>query len=368
MQSICYYQFMNIKLNKEDLEKFIHLEKVKENNIFIAELFNNLCLYLEDELKETFLDNNTPINYENILQALEIDYGEELKPYFTSAFQIEDVDKYLNNPYYQTFKNHHITSHGRVKLSLLNYPSFSLFPLDEIKVDDNNYYREYSYLGLFKQEYHYLALIDNNDIWMCITPNEINTMQPYIDKAKGKVITFGLGLGYFPFMALNKKDVEEIYIVEKDERIIDIFSKFLKDKFPRKEAIHIIKDDALKYIDNHDLSKYDFIYYDLWHNPNDGLPIYLKLKNKEKVPSYYWLETSLLALLRRYLISLIDEQLSGSTPSDYIDDSNIDNQIINTLYDVSKQMNISSYQDIDNLLKDESLLSLIKKMQLRHLN
>ena len=62
-------------------------------------------------------------------------------------------------------------------------------------------------------------------VWMSTDPNEIITMNPYIQKAHGDILVMGLGLGYYPFMTALKDDVKSITIIEKDPKVIDIFKK-----------------------------------------------------------------------------------------------------------------------------------------------
>ena len=58
---------------------------------------------------------------------------------------------------------------------------------------------------------------------MSITPNEIETMEEAVKAATGKVIVYGLGLGYYPYMISLKDEVKEIVIVENDIKIINLF-------------------------------------------------------------------------------------------------------------------------------------------------
>lgn len=353
---------MNIKLNVADRAKFINLTKQKSYNIEIASLFNNICLYNNEELMDYLKENESQLDntflFQTMLNLIDVDDIKMVRPYLERSFYKEDINKYLSNPYYQNVKPFCDKLHD-VKLTTLKYEAYTFFPLDEIKIEEP-YYREISVLGLFNKEYPYLALMDKQGIWMCVTPNEINTMQPYINKAKGEVITFGLGLGYFAYMASLKEDVKKVTIVEMDQKIIDIFTKNILPYFPNKEKITIIKSEATSFLNNHEMNKYDFIYFDLWHNPNDGLPLYMSLKKLEKKKSYYWLEESLLALLRRYMITLIEEQLKGFKEEEYTKINNDDDRIIAFLYQKTKDLKITSFEEINNLLTNDSLLALIK--------
>ena len=353
---------MDIKLSVEERKKFIELEKQKSYNIEIASLFNNLCLYQDDGLINYLKENKGNLDstflFQTILNIIDVEDVKMVRPYLEHSFTKEDINKYLSNPYYQTIRTF-TDKENDVEFVTLKYEPYTFFPLDEIKIEEPNY-REISYLGLFDKEYPYLALVDKEGIWMCVTPNEMNTMQPYIDKASGNVITFGLGLGYFAFMASLKPDVNKVTIVEMDQKIIDIFKRNILPLFPNKEKIEIIKSEATTFLKNNNLNQYDFIYYDLWHNPNDGLPLYIELKRLEQKTSYYWLEESMIALLRRYMITLIEEQLKGFKDEAYQNINNDDDKIISMLYFATKNKKITTFNEIKELLSDQSLLSLIK--------
>ena len=103
---------------------------------------------------------------------------------------------------------------------------------------------------------------------------------------------------------------------------------------------------------------------DLWHTPEDALSLYLKIAKllsnfKGKVS--YWIEKSILALIRRYLITLIEEKLNGYTEKDYLVSENENDQIINCFYQISKNENISSCEEMNEFLSDENIKKLITK-------
>ena len=144
----------------------------------------------------------------------------------------------------------------------------------------------------------YLAVLENNNEWMLITPNEINTMQPIIDEVKGNVVAFGLGLGYFAYMAGIKDDVNSVTIVERDENVIKLFEENILSKFSCKNKIKIIKCDAFEFAK--DMNGYDYAFVDLWHDVSDGVDLYLKMRSmeKENIKYRYWIEDSLLSWIR----------------------------------------------------------------------
>lgn len=260
---------------------------------------------------------------------------------------------YLNNPYVkaigQTGKN------KKYALRYINYYPYQLFAFDDIKIDG---YQENSQIGYFKQKFSYLALTEGNNIWMSLNPNEIETMKPFIDKGKGNVLVLGLGMGYVPYMLAIKDSVKSITIIEKDQNIIDLFNDLIWPKFANKEKIKIIKDDAVLYAKKQKEATYDYIFADLWHEPEDGLPLFVELK-KINPAIDCWLNDSMYALLRRCMVTLIEETLNGSKEEDYRFSKTYTDKVINTFYAKTKNLLVEKKEDLDNLLKDESLLSLL---------
>lgn len=362
---------MRINLTKNEEKELIKLLEVKEGNIAIASMLNELCFSLDQfkELNEVVNQDDKSINEacKNIfIDAFELDEENEdnnkiIKQYLTTAFSYSDVNKYLENEFKKSVNIKEITQNS-YKLHYLSYPSFSFFPLDDIRVDEKDYYREYSSISFFNKDYKYLTLSKNNNIWMCITPNEINTMKPHLDKAKGQVVTFGLGLGYFAFMASNKKEVQKVTIIEKDESVINLFKINLLPLFTNKNKIEIINIDAFDFIKKDKLANFDYAFFDLWHNAEDGLPLYIKIKEMNiECPMGYWIEESLIAMYRRCLLTVIEESLQGYTDDDYRRSKNAVDKIINQIYFKTKHLKINTYKEIYSLLSKDSINKLIAK-------
>lgn len=186
-------------------------------------------------------------------------------------------------------------------------------------------FREIPQLGYFDERFDFPAILENGVEWMTVTPNEIETMREPIANSHGRVLTLGLGLGYFAFHASEKPDVESVTVVERDREVIDLFKRELLPQFPNREKIKIVEADALDYLNRIDLcTRFDSIFADLWHDQSDGLALYLKLRRIEvekRLPRVdYWIEPTLLSSLRQILWDRITEEklpLSArSTPLD----------------------------------------------------
>lgn len=167
-------------------------------------------------------------------------------------------------------------------------------------------FREIVSLGYFEERFDFPAVLENGVEWMTVTPNEIETMKEPIAHAKGDVLTLGLGLGYYAFHASEKEEVKSVTILERDEKVISLFDRYILPHFPHKEKIRIIRGDAFAFME-HDLenASFDSVFCDLWHDESDGLSAYVRLKKTEKnAPDAlfdYWIEPTLLLSLRRMI-------------------------------------------------------------------
>ena len=136
---------------------------------------------------------------------------------------------------------------------------------------------------------------------MALKPNEIETMKEAIATVRGCVSVFGLGLGYFTYMAARKETVSEVKVIENSPDAIAIFNKFLLPQFPFKDKITIIEDDAFDYLESGDMSS-DYAFVDLWHDSGDGPDLYMNVKEYERryprTMFLYWIEDSLKSALR----------------------------------------------------------------------
>ena len=139
-------------------------------------------------------------------------------------------------------------------------------------------------------------------------------------------------------------------------------------RFQYKNKIKIINEDALIFIKK-DILKYnfDFLFLDLYHNPNDGLEFYLRFKILEnKFPQAtfsYWLNDSLLSLIRRIFINFLIEQYEGLNEKYYNKIDTIEDQLMNYFYKTYKNKIISSYNELSKLLLNDNLNYLIKNFK-----
>ncbi len=360
---------MKIVKSIENKNLIEELEIVNDTNISVSHLFLDI-------LKEkTFTSKDEMETLKKKLNASTIDlYLSRMGDYFGIDWEDEEnkevfdelvkpcinelnPDKYLNNPYYKLIKGQNIKE-GKFELVIDKYLPYELFPYKDMSFK-NDY--ELNSFGFFKEEFPFIALNENKTTWMSITPNEIETMEEAINHAEGKVLVFGLGLGYYPFMVSNKKEVNKVIVIENNSHIINLFKKNLLPQFPNKEKIKIIQDDAFDYLN--EVKDYSTAFVDLWHSPVDGISSYLKFRRKEKgfedCKVYYWIESSFFALLRRCMISLIIEQYHDYDEESYAKSEGTVDNLVNLYYRNTKNLTLSNKSEILNMLSEESLIKFI---------
>ncbi len=204
--------------------------------------------------------------------------------------------------------------------------------------------KELPHIGFFEEEFSYPAVYENGREWMTVTPNEVETMKDAVAEASGRVLTLGLGLGYFTFQASEKENVTSVTVVERDKNVISLFCEFILPQFPHAEKINIVEGDALAYLEkNSPEGKFDFMFADIWHDSSDGLDLYIKLKNIEKrqiggmksrLLRRYWIERTILSRLRWMIFAELTDEKSAFAH-------------------LSK-----NYKELTSLLSDESLASI----------
>lgn len=342
---------MVIRNDKNLRNKIKSLLKQNDDQIAIANLLFDVY---------TSMDFKGIKNKEEMMTAiyryLEVEDDQEaidfISPYIVNNLEKLDYEKYANNEYAKVIKG--VGKYKDCSLEYLSYEPYQIFPSDDISVDG---YKEINHIGYFDKKFSYLALLKNNEIWMSLNPNEIKTMEPYIEKAQGHVLVLGLGMGYVAYMMANKKEVKSVTVIEKDSNVINIFSNLLWPSFSSKEKIKIINDDALSYLKRKQ-KDFNYIFADIWHSPDDGLPLFLKIKKINRHVDC-WLEVSMYALLRRCMFTLLYEQMNNYGENNYLKAKIATDEVINKLYFKTKNLLINNEEDLSKILSDNYLLDSV---------
>ncbi len=205
-----------------------------------------------------------------------------------------ETEPYTRDAY---FKNIRIPTDMRGKWELRQevLQPFEPFVCNDIEVTEDR--RMIPRIGFFKEAYPFPAVLENGREWMTLQPNEMVTTWPAIKEAHGRVLTYGLGLGYFAYHAAEKPEVESVTVVDLSEDVIDLFKKHILPQFPHKEKIRLVNEDAFAFADTKMGGSFDFVFGDIWHDAGDGRELYLRMKAWETqypdIKFSFWLEDTI---------------------------------------------------------------------------
>lgn len=211
-----------------------------------------------------------------------------------------NIDNYLNTAYHKNIKLDKAFKSSGYKYSYEEIPAHELINLRAIQKDPNRELNDYMILRAFDKPYKTTILSEGKDNWMLDYPGEYETMIEPISKAKGKVCTFGLGIGFYLYNVLIKKEVEEVTVVELSDSVINMFNKCLLPQFPKDKKINIIKGSAFDYFNSDFINQFDYVFVDTWKNQEDGYPMMAKMLEQYNPPLDkvdFWIEDSLTEFL-----------------------------------------------------------------------
>ena len=274
---------------------------------FVASYLNNCPTLVTREIIEEITNGNKAGEeraFSSFLSNVFCESDEDArvyeKEYFSVGVKKLNPQDYYENPYFSTIKIPEMNE-GGWDLGYQSYAPFEGFIYRDIQKTEG--YTEVPQIGFFDEEFSYPTVFENGREWMAIKPNEIETMRSPIEKARGSVLVYGLGIGYFAYMVSQKSDVSAVTVVERDENAIALFKKHILPQFPKGNKITVIKSDAFEYAQN-EMKKggYDYVFTDLWHDVSDGVDLYVKMKKYETLcPNSrfeYWIEDSILSSIR----------------------------------------------------------------------
>ena len=266
-------------------------------------------------------------------------------------------DELQKNPYFSRIRAVRLEE-GRFRFENTEFLDGELF-FDKEPVKEG--YARVNTLGIFDGSLSYPGFYEGDRCWMSITPNEIVTMQEPIGKASGKVLTLGLGLGYYAYMVHLKEDVTDVTVVEREKAVIDLFEKTLLPQFDHPEKIHIVQADAFSYMENLEDGEFDFLFADIWQNPLEGMTDYLHCKfignTFNKTQCDYWIEESFLGHLEQSMANVLQYEFLGE------DDGEMAS---NPGYAAVKQLlrdtRVETADDVQKLFKGDFIKELVGRL------
>ena len=182
--------------------------------------------------------------------------------YFIPMVHKLDTAEFEADLYYKTLKFNNITLNKWTLTELVCKPYEAFVCGDPEKLPDG---RILPRIGYFEKEFKYPAVLEDGREWMTLLPNETITIKPHIEKSHGKVLTFGLGLGYFHKPEELKAEIEDAGFLDVDVRgvigpcwLIRNLDRAWKNKTKRENIMRVVrlleKEDSLMGLSTHFLS------------------------------------------------------------------------------------------------------------------
>ena len=313
-------------MNYQDKIKCERLFSVFDDNFRVTRLYADYLTRFPEIITKDMIDSLTESGIEpqyaisallSEIFALDTDNNADdkriLRNYIIPSIRILDAKKYIENPYYKNIKL------PDVKLGNWEFKNEAYEPYRAVICHDmiiNDDFSEIPPLGFFSERFLFPAVLEDGNEWMTLTPVDTDTSREAIGKARGRVVTFGLGLGYFAYMASRKSDVESVTVVELSPDVIKLFKEEILPFFEHPEKIRIVNSDAFEYAEMvMPREHFDFAFVDTWRDASDGLPMYERMKALEHLSEgtefSYWIEGFILSRKRSLaveeLFDLIDE-------------------------------------------------------------
>lgn len=319
-------------LPKKDFEKLKQLRSVFDHNYRWTHLVSDLLSYAPAIITKEMVDaltEGTSLSKEEAVRAL-LSEVMGLRPeentedrilqreYLFPSVRIFSPDRYQNDSYVQNVSGREIKN-GKWEYTTQVYPPYRAAVAGDVETEADALER--MPLCFFDGEFSFFSVKEDGNEWMTLTPVDIDTCREAIDAAHGHVLTFGLGLGYYAYMAAEKDTVMSVTVVEKSHDVIEAFQSGLLPYFPHREKITIVEADAFEYAEKVlPTEHFDLAFVDTWRDAGDGLPMYLRMKPLEKLSPdtkfLYWIENFLLSRLRSAVFEEIWEKESAAAHGD----------------------------------------------------
>lgn len=281
-------------------------QTVRENNTRLMQLYafylNNCPRALDAETVEglaKYCAIPLPLAMAHCIAALfELDPMGEDRTFFEHwlipSIELQSPTPYREDAYFGTVHIPH-TKRGKWELKDEFLAPFEPFVCRDIQILPDG--RMLPQVAFFAERYTFPAVLENGREWMTLLPNETVTTRPAIEEARGRVLTFGMGLGYFAFHAAEKDTVTSVTVVDISEDVLSLFRELILPQIPNAHKINLVCRDAFDFAAQEMAGNFDFVFADIWHDAGDGIEPYLKMKAWEKeypdIRFSYWLEDTL---------------------------------------------------------------------------
>ena len=126
----------------------------------------------------------------------------------------------------------------------------------------------------------------NGHLWMSLTPMELQSAALALHRARGHVVSGGLGLGYFALRAAAKESVTKVTVFENEPLVIEWFKRVFKDRVEMAK-IEIVEGDIRKTFKGYSV---DFCFMDIYADmlPDEVLTDISLFRRRNKIVRYHF--------------------------------------------------------------------------------
>jgi hypothetical protein len=110
---------------------------------------------------------------------------------------------------------------------------------------------------------------EKRGVWMTDLPIEQRQMDDLIQKASGRVLVGGLGVGYAAVALAHRPRVKQIVVVERSQHIINLVWEATLAKVPDPSKLTIVKADLFKYLKARE-SFFTWGLFDIWQGDGES--------------------------------------------------------------------------------------------------
>lgn len=259
---------------------------------FIAQCMNNALYDYKNDFLGIEVTKENEVQVQTAMQ--EAGFGEFSGDPSTWPSLFISAETYRSSPYQSKIRLDSIQD-GEFTYTKEKMPAHELFHVGSVMFDENRELNDWMMLRALDETYEAAVLWQNDEVWMLDSPSEAITIDPCAHKAKGNVLTFGLGIGYFVYMALRNPNVTSVTVIESSSAVIEMFQNYLLPQFPQGKTVQIIQGDAFAYFNQMYLDQFDYVFVDIWKSNEDGFACICNMLEQYQPPfdsMDFWIESS----------------------------------------------------------------------------
>jgi len=120
------------------------------------------------------------------------------------------------------------------------------------------------FLGLQPMQHPNWILLRDEEIWMSLTPMELESQAPHLYAARGHTVIMGFGMGVLTYNVLQNENVDRVTVIELENEVVDLIDDSADMlSWPNIGKLDFVYEDALDWKPG---STVDVVLADIWPN------------------------------------------------------------------------------------------------------